>query len=550
MSAAAPAGEIRHGIRVNLPQFLHQLLQVLLVGMTIGMTRTVVPALAEQEFGVPRGSFSLLVAFVVGFGFVKGALNFVAGRLAESWGRHRVLLLGWVTAIPIPFLIYFAPSWDWIVAATLLLGVNQGLTWSMTQTSKLDLTRPDQRGLAIGFNEFSGYIGVAIAGIATGYLATGFGPRAGLLGFGLVVIGLGTLLTALFIEDTLAWAKKEKPMAASSGETLHPRYPVGVPARPSTREIFALVSWRDRRFFAVCQAGLVEKFVDALIWVFYPVFLYGKGISLPDIGWIVGVYGFTWGAAQLVTGRLSDHWGRQWLNVAGMWVCGAGVAMMMLGDGIPWWSLSAGVSGLGMAMLYPNLSAAIADISAPHWRASAIGTYRFWRDLGYGVGALGLGLAAASTQSVAGAFWFVAAAMALSGLGLAILGEETHPRLNPATGLPGGTLDAPAIEVRVISQREPGGRCRLYSGYAQVVEKYLRARSRIEVSELRDANATGFPSIWLNGSPITPSHGVIVMPADLLAVLGAHDVPMVEGLEQDLNTEVEKMLNERGNKTA
>lgn len=422
---------IQHGIRINSGQFQHQLLQVLLVGMTIGMTRTVVPALAESEFGVPRGSFTLLVAFVVGFGVVKGTLNFVAGRLAESWGRRRVLLLGWVTAIPIPILIYFAPSWSWVVAATLLLGVNQGFTWSMTQTAKLDLTRPDQRGLAIGFNEFAGYVGVAIAGIVTGYVASELGPRLGLLIFGMTVIGLALLPSAVFVEETLPWARKEKPMVAG-GATLHPRYPAGVSAKPGTREIFTLVTWRDRRFFAICQAGLVEKFVDALIWIFYPVFLYSKGVSLPGIGWIVGVYGFTWGGMQLVTGRLSDHWGRHKLNVAGMWICGSGVALMVSGEGSGWWAISAAVSGLGMAMLYPNLSAAIADISAPHWRASAIGTYRFWRDLGYGFGALGLGLAAEMTQSVEGAFWFVAGTMALSGLGLAILGEETHPRLNPA----------------------------------------------------------------------------------------------------------------------
>ena len=439
------AVDLQHGIRANLGQFLHQLLQVLLVGMTIGMMRTVVPALAEAEFGVPRSSFTLLVAFVVGFGFVKGALNFVAGRLAESWGRRRVLLLGWVTALPIPLLIYFAPSWSWIVVATLLLGVNQGFTWSMTQTAKLDLTRADQRGLTIGFNEFSGYIGVAIAGIVTAYLAAALGARTGLLFFGLAVIGLATLLTAFFVKDTRPWARQEKPMAAASGAIWRPRYPAGVSPQPSTREIFTLVTWRDRRFFALCQAGLVEKFVDALVWVFYPVYLYEKGVSLPGIGWIVGVYGFTWGASQLVTGRLSDQWGRQKLNVAGMWICGTGVALMLLGEGAAWWSFSAAVSGLGMAMLYPNLSAAIADISAPHWRASAIGTYRFWRDLGYGVGALGLGLAAASTQSIEGAFWFVAAAMLLSGLGLLILGEETHPRLNPAAAPPAAVSAAPAL---------------------------------------------------------------------------------------------------------
>jgi MFS family permease len=538
-------GDIRHGIRPNLGQFLHQLFQVLLVGMTIGMTRTVVPALAESEFGVPKGSFALLVSFVVGFGFVKGSLNFVAGRLAESWGRRRVLLLGWVTAIPIPLLIYFAPSWDWIVVATLLLGVNQGFTWSMTQTAKLDLTRPDQRGLAIGFNEFSGYVGVAIAGIATGYLASQLGPRSGLLLFGLVVIGLATLFTLLFVEDTLPWARKEKPMTAASGATLHPRYPAGVSAKPSTREIFALVSWRDRRFFALCQAGLVEKFVDALIWVFYPVFLYDKGVSLPGIGWIVGVYGFSWGGAQLITGRLSDHLGRQKLNVAGMWLCGAGVAMMLLGDGTAWWSASAAVSGIGMAMLYPNLSAAIADISAPHWRASAIGTYRFWRDLGYGIGALGLGLAAASTQSIEGAFWFVAAAMLLSGLGLAILGEETHPRLNPA-GVSPPLTSAPALDVRVISQHQPGGRCKLYAGYADALAKSMNARSRVEYSDVRDANGHGFPSLWINGAPVAASDGVIVMPADIVAALGANGIAADDEVAAVLDAQVDRMLDEGG----
>ena len=182
------------GIHANRGQFLQQLLQVLLVGMTLGMMRTVVPALAESEFGVPRGSFLLLVAFVVAFGFVKGAMNFVAGRLAERIGRRQVLLIGWLVALPIPALVYFAPSWNWIVLATVLLGVNQGLTWSMTQTAKLDITRADQRGLVIGLNEFAGYVGVAIAGVATGYAASLLGPRAGLLWFGAIVIGVATVL--------------------------------------------------------------------------------------------------------------------------------------------------------------------------------------------------------------------------------------------------------------------------------------------------------------------------------------------------------------------
>ena len=428
---------MQFGIRVNLGQFLQQLLQVLLVGMTIGMMRNVVPALAESEFGVPRGSFLLLVAFVVAFGFVKGTMNFVAGRLAERVGRQRVLLAGWLIAIPIPLLIWYASSWSWVVLATVLLGINQGLTWSMTQTSKLDFTRADQRGLVIGLNEFAGYLGVAIAGVLTGYLAMLQGPREGLLWFGAAVIGLATLLSALAVAETLPWAHDEvKRQQGGAASGLRPRYPQGVSLQPSTREVFVLMSWKDHRLAALCQAGLVEKFVDALVWVFWPVYLHQRGVSLPGIGWIVGVYGFTWGTAQFFTGQLSDRLGRHRLNTWGMWICGAGVALLPLGDGAAWWSFAAAVAGLGMAMLYPNLSAAVADIAHPAWRASAIGIYRFWRDLGYGIGALGLGLAAAWGGSVETAFWFVAVSMLLSGALLFMWGEETHPRLNPAPSTP------------------------------------------------------------------------------------------------------------------
>lgn len=421
------------GIRANFGQFMQQLLQVLLVGMTVGMMRNVVPALAESEFGVPRGSFLLLVAFVVAFGFVKGAMNFAAGRMAERMGRKRVLLLGWLVALPTPALVYFATNWSWVVAATILLGINQGLTWSMTQTAKLDFTRADQRGLVIGLNEFSGYVGVAAAGVITGYLALLLGPREGLLWFGALVIGLATLLTWLAVAETLPWAREEVSRHASPvAQSGRPRYPAGVSEQPSTAEMFALMSWRDRRMAALCQAGLVEKFVDALVWVFWPVYLHQRGVSLPGIGWIVGVYGFTWGLAQLFTGKLSDRVGRHQLNAWGMWICGAGVALMPLGHGPAWWSAAAAVTGLGMAMLYPNLSAAVADIAHPNWRASAIGIYRFWRDLGYGIGALGLGAAAVLGGRLESAFWFVAVSMAASGALLYRWGEETHPRLNPA----------------------------------------------------------------------------------------------------------------------
>ncbi|MBI5277212.1 MAG: MFS transporter [Burkholderiales bacterium] len=425
--------QLQHGIGPNRRQFAHLLLQVLLVGLTIGMMRTVVPALAETEFGVPRHSFVLLSAFVLAFGVVKGVLNFVAGRLSESIGRRKVLLAGWLVALPIPVMIWLAPDWNWIVAATVLLGFNQGFCWSMTQTAKLDITRADERGWTLGLNEFAGYVGVAAAGIATAYLAASFGPRIGLLLFGLAVIGAALVLTLNSVQETLPWAHAE----IAGHEVIDPRrpvprYPAGVSAKPATKELFALVSWRDRRLAALSQAGLVEKFVDALVWIFYPVYLYQRGLSLPQVGWVIGVYGFVWGGSQLFTGRLSDRIGRHMPNVWGMWVCGAGVAMMLLGDGIAWWSFSAAASGFGMALLYPNLSAAVADISHPAWRGSAIGIYRFWRDLGYAVGALGVGVAAHYSGHMESAFVFVAVSMGVSGAVLYLFGEETHPRLNPA----------------------------------------------------------------------------------------------------------------------
>lgn len=393
------------GLRVNAGQFSQQLLQVLLVGLTLGLMRTVVPALAETEFGVPRTSFLLLVSFIVAFGVVKGILNFVAGALSDRIGRRAVLIWGWLSAIPIPFMVAYADHWYWIVAATALLGVNQGLTWSMTQTAKLDLTHAHERGTAIGLNEFAGYVGVAVAGIVTAYLAERLGARTALFVFGATVIASALLLSIVAIRDTLPWATAQaKRVGHSSVGDL------------SVRAVFMQVSWRNRQLAALTQAGLVEKFVDALVWVFYPIFLYQRGLSLGDIGWIVGIYGFTWGIAQLFTGRLSDRVGRRRPIVFGMWLCALGVALMLVVDTHSGWGLSAFVTGMGMALLYPTLSAAVADLAHPKWRGMAIGVYRFWRDLGYAIGALALGVVGLFTNQLAAGFIFVAVAMLASGL--------------------------------------------------------------------------------------------------------------------------------------
>jgi MFS family permease len=427
-----------HGIRPNIGQFTQQLLQVFFVGLTIGMQRTVVPVLAETEFGVPAGSFTLLMAFVVSFGFVKGGMNFVSGRISEKIGRRKVLIWGWLVALPIPFIFLYAPSWNWIVAANILLGVNQGFAWSMTVTSKLDIVGPEQRGLATGFNEFSGYGGVALAGLLTGYLASDFDPRWTLFVFGLSVILLALASALAFSKETLHWARAESAAhKAGTHKGPRPRFPSNVSEHPSSLEIFKLVSFRHRTFAALSQAGCVEKFVDALVWVFFPVYLHARGLSLIDIGWVVGVYGFVWGGSQLWTGPLSDVVGRKWPIVIGMWTCAVGIAATLFVDGMAGWSMTAALTGVGMALLYPTLIAAVGDISHPDWRGTSLGVYRFWRDFGYGIGALLLGLIADAFGTLEAGFWLTVIAMALSGSWVAFAMDETLARINPAPGAEG-----------------------------------------------------------------------------------------------------------------
>jgi MFS family permease len=403
---------------------------VLLVGLTLGLMRTVVPALAEDEFGIPRGAFVLLGTFVLAFGLVKAALNFVAGHWSERVGRRRVLVWGWLAGLPVPVLIWAAPSWGWIVAATVLLGVQQGLCWSMTQTAKLDLTLSGERGLIMGLNEFAGYAGVALSGVLTAYAAGWLGPRSGLLALGLAILGLGLVLALATVRETRPWALAEAAAPPPPPSARAPRLARTATPTPGTLEVMAVMTWRDRRLAALCQAGHVEKFVDALIWILVPAWLFARGAGLTQIGWVVGTYGVVWGLAQLLTGPLSDRVGRFWPTVLGMWICGAGVALFPLGSTPLGWSGAAALAGLGMALLYPNLSAAVADLAPPGWRGAAIGVYRFWRDLGYATGALVVGLAAWAAGPEA-AFAAVALAMAGSGALLWLWGEETHPGLIP-----------------------------------------------------------------------------------------------------------------------
>tara|TARA_B110000977_G_scaffold124036_1_gene159003 strand:- start:598 stop:1887 length:1290 start_codon:yes stop_codon:yes gene_type:complete len=411
------------GINANLAQFLHLLMQILFVGITLGTLRTVIPALATTEFGLPENSYMLFSLFVIAFGLVKAVLNFISGRLSEFIGRKNVLIIGWLFSIPIPLLIYFGSSWNYIVAATVLLGVNQGLCWSMTQASKLDFAHQNERGLAIGLNEAVGYLGLAIAGIVTAQLAATIGARLSLLVTGISTSLLAISMTMLFVKDTLHWAKSD-----STAEVALKNITVNNGLQLTTLQLFKRISWQDKRFMAICQAGLVEKFVDALVWILYPIFMLQLGISLKNIGWVVGIYGIVWGLLQPISGWLSDRIGRHILSVCGMWICGLGVAAMLFESNLNWYLFSAGLSGIGMAMLYPTLSASIADLADKRWRSSAIGMYRFWRDLGYAIGAFCIGVIVQLSHSVEIAFQFIAIAMFVSGAILLCWGEETLHR--------------------------------------------------------------------------------------------------------------------------
>tara|TARA_B110000503_G_scaffold62680_1_gene99213 strand:+ start:2254 stop:3489 length:1236 start_codon:yes stop_codon:yes gene_type:complete len=401
-----------YGLKNNYPQLFQWLLQVFFVGLMLGTTRIVITPLAEQEFGLAKDSLLLLSTFVIAFGVVKGCMNFVAGFWAEKIGRKPVHVAGWLIALPIPVLFYFAQSWAWVVFATVLLGINQGLTWSMSQTAKLDFTTANERGLTIGLNEFAGYTGVALGGIASAYISQWLGLKIGLLILGGLIIIFALLFTCINIVETKPWVTQQS----------QPNTPTTPTDSFSTWQLFKQMSWKNSRLLAITQAGCIEKFVDALVWIVYPVYLYQKTQDLTLTGWIISIYGLVWGVSQLITGHWSDRFGRQRINVLGMSITTLGVMLMPWFETSLGWSITAAITGFGMALLYPNLSAAIVDLSKPQWRATAMGIYRFWRDMGYAIGALVLGLSAAWFQDLTAAFWVVGLSMAASTIWLAIRG--------------------------------------------------------------------------------------------------------------------------------
>mgnify|MGYP000005732482 FL=1 len=376
----APTPAVRLGLKENWRQFALLVVINAFVGGMVGIERTVVPLIGAEEFRI--ASTALVTSFIVSFGVVKAFANLVSGHFADVWGRKRVLVLGWLFGLPVPFMIIWAPGWEWIVAANALLGINQGLAWSMTVIMKVDLVGPRSRGLAVGLNEFAGYLAVGVTAFLTGYLASRYGLRPVPIYLGVGYAVIGTALSIFLVRDTRAHVHAE---TAQHGETAAPL---------GFREIFALTSFKNRNLFAASQAGLVNNLNDGMSWGIFPLFFAGLGLGVERIGILKAVYPATWGILQIATGPLSDRWGRKGLIVAGMWVQAAGLFLTAATRHFEWWLIGSLLLGLGTAMVYPSLIAAVSDASHPVWRARSLSVYRFWRDLGYAIGALSAGLIA------------------------------------------------------------------------------------------------------------------------------------------------------------
>ncbi len=371
---------VRLGLRENWPQFALLVVINAFVGGMVGIERTVVPLIGAEEFHL--ASTTLITSFIVSFGLVKAVANLVSGQLADQWGRKHILVLGWIFGLPVPFMINLAPSWGWIVAANALLGINQGFAWSMTVIMKVDLVGPKSRGLAVGLNEFAGYLSVGVTAFLTGWIASVYGlrPVPIYLGVGYAVLGL--TLSLLLVRDTRHHVRLE--IANHARE----------PSQLRFKEIFLKTSFRDRDLFAACQAGLVNNLNDGMSWGIFPLFFTSFGLGVERIGILKAIYPATWGILQVVTGPLSDRWGRKGLIVGGMWVQAAGLLLTAVTRQFGWWFVASLLLGLGTAMVYPSLIAAVSDASHPSWRAKSLSVYRFWRDLGYAIGALSAGLIA------------------------------------------------------------------------------------------------------------------------------------------------------------
>jgi MFS family permease len=427
MTATSPPAPPRLGLRENLPQFALLVAVNALVGGMIGQERTVLPLLADQVFAIT--AFTASLTFIVAFGVTKALTNLAAGALSDRYGRKPVLVAGWLIGLPVPVLLIWAPSWWWVIAANILLGINQGLTWSTTIVMKIDLVGPTRRGLAMGFNEAAGYLALAATSAATGALAAehGLRPAPFLLGLAFAALGLG--LSTVFVTETHQHAQHEARTHTPANSDHHDGL--------TGRQIFTLTSFRERALSAASQAGLVNNLNDSLAWGLFPILFATSGVGVARIGVLVALYPAVWGFGQMITGGLSDRWGRKRLITTGMLLQATGIALVAATTGFAAWAIAAVLMGAGTAMVYPVLLAVIGDVAHPTWRARAVGVYRLWRDLGYAIGALIAGITA-DLLGLRAAIWLIAAITAGSGIVVAIRMYETHQPASTSTKGRGG----------------------------------------------------------------------------------------------------------------
>ena len=401
---------VRLGLRDNAAQFGLLVVVNAFVGAMIGMERSILPAIAEQEFHL--AARTAVLSFIVVFGLSKALTNYAAGRFADRVGRKPVLVAGWLIAIPVPFMLMWGPGWNWILAANVLLGISQGFTWSTTVIMKIDLVGATRRGLAMGLNECAGYTALAGAALMTGWIAARTGLRPDPFYPGIIFVALGLGLSLALVRETSAHVALESRSGASPADS------------PAPRDVFWRTTATDRNLSTISQAGLVNNLNDGMAWGLFPLFFAAANMSLERIGTLAAIYPATWGLGQLVTGALSDRIGRKWLIAGGMWTQAVGIGVVILSGSFVGFAAGAAVLGIGTAMVYPTLLAAIGDVAGPSWRASAVGVYRLWRDLGYAIGALLAGVAA-DAIGLPGAMWLVAGLTLVSGVVAATRLEET-----------------------------------------------------------------------------------------------------------------------------
>jgi MFS family permease len=393
---------IKQGLRQNLSQFVILIVVNAFVGSMVGLEQTVVPLIGKDVFGIQ--SNTVILSFIASFGLVKALLNLYAGALAERWGRKRVLIVGWLFGIPVPFILLFAPDWNWIIFANILLGVNQGLAWSMTVNMKIDLVGREKRGLALGLNEFAGYVSVAMVGFATGYVASVYGLKPFPFYFGIAFAVLGTLLSWIIVRDTKPFLLLETKNHDDYDNDEKAKHKESGPTEESNnhnsqgglsfKQVFTLTSWQNRTLLSVSQAGLVNNLVFGVSWGLFTLYFASFNLNVNDIGFLKALHPAVWGILQLGTGSLSDKVGRKSLIYTGMFVQAAGIWVVVFTNSMAGWIMGMSLLGVGTALVYPTLLAAISDVAHPKWRATSLGVYRFWRDLGFVFGAIGIGFLA------------------------------------------------------------------------------------------------------------------------------------------------------------